>query len=329
MVKFKKVFLGKSELALMYHDQTEQGKLSDIHEYKGATKNRLVFSIVITAVVMVIEVFGSIFTDSLALASDAGHMFTHLFALIISLTAIIISAKKPCHHRTYGYFRAEILAALFNSLFLFGVTAYILYQGIERLLNPQPVLGFEMFLVALAGLAANGISILLLHNSVKNDLNVKGAFVHMFADTVSSVAIIIGAVIVSFTGWYIIDPLLGIGISALIFVWAFGLMRDAVNVLMETAPKGINRDIVTAAIKQVLPEVAEVYNMHIWEITSGMYALTVHIDAEITNTENITEIISKLNKLLKEKFGIEYTTIELKPKKTQPAVAFAKQANTA
>jgi cobalt-zinc-cadmium efflux system protein len=299
---------------MKHNHRPKVDSLSDIHEYKNVTKNRLVLSMIITASVMVIEVIGSILTGSLALGSDAGHMFTHLFALAISFAAIIISCKEPCHHRTYGYYRAEILAALFNSIFLFGVTAYIFFQGIERLLNPQPVLGFEMFLVALAGLAANGISILILRNSARNDLNVRGAFLHMFADTASSVLIIIGAIVVSLTGWYIIDPLLGIGISILIFVWAFGLMRDSINVLMETSPKGINSDVVIAEIKKNVPEVTSIGDMHIWEITSGMYSLTAHIEANITSSDNVSEIIHRINKLLNDKFGIEHTTLQLESK---------------
>ena len=299
---------------MKHNHRPKVDSLSDIHEYKNVTKKRLVLSMIITASVMVIEVIGSILTGSLALGSDAGHMFTHLFALSISFTAIIISCKEPCHHRTYGYYRAEILAALFNSIFLFGVTAYIFFQGIERLLNPQPVLGFEMFLVALAGLAANGISILILRNSSRNDLNVRGAFLHMFADMASSVLIIIGAIVVSLSGWYIIDPLLGIGISILIFVWAFGLMRDSINVLMETSPKGINSDVVTAEIKKNVPEVTSISDMHIWEITSGMYSLTAHIGAKITRSGNVDEIILKINKILNDKFGIEHTTIQMESK---------------
>jgi len=266
---------------------------------------------------MVIEVVGSILSGSLALISDAGHMFTHLFALIISFAAIIISCRAPCHHRTFGYYRAEILAALFNSIFLFGVTAYIFFQGIERLLNPQPVLGFEMFLVALAGLAANGFSILILRKSVRNDLNVKGAFLHMFADAASSVFIIIGAIVVSLTGWYIIDPLLGIGISVLIFIWAFGLMRDSINVLMETSPKGINANVVTEEIKKNIPEVSAINDMHIWEITSGMYSLTAHIEATIHSSSDVSEIIKRINKILNDKFGIEHTTIQIEPKNAE------------
>jgi cobalt-zinc-cadmium efflux system protein len=260
---------------------------------------------------MVVEVIGSIFTGSLALGSDAGHMFTHLFALAISFIALAIASKEPCHHRTYGFYRAEILAALFNSIFLFGVTAYIFYQGIERLLHPQPVLGFEMLLVALLGLVANGLSILILRGSVKSNLNIKSAFLHMFADTVSSVAIIIGAVIVSLTNWYFIDPLLGIGISILIFVWAWGLLKDSVNVLLETAPKGMDIDTVGSKLKEKIPEITQITDMHIWEITSGMYTLTAHIEANLTNYRKTNQLIDKINKILHEEYGIEHTTIQI------------------
>lgn len=301
----------------MKHDhQPKQDSLSSIHEYKSVAKNRLLLSMIITGAVMIIELIGGILTGSLALGSDASHMFTHLFALIISYAAIVIACKQPCHHRTFGFYRAEIIAALFNSIFLFGVTAYILYEGVERLLNPQPVLGFEMLLVALSGLVANGLSIVILRNSVKSDLNVRGAFLHMFADTASSVAIIIGAIIVSVTDWYIIDPLLGIGISIIIFVWAWGLLRDSVNILLETAPKGMDTEQVILELKKNIPEILQVTDIHLWEITSGMYSLTAHIEIE-ANTQENREILDKINKVLVEKYGIEHTTIQLEKVQTK------------
>lgn len=300
---------------MKHSHRPKQDSISNIHEYRSVAKNKLALSMAITGSVMVIEVIGSILTGSLALGSDAGHMFTHLFALAISFVAIVIACKEPCHHRTYGFYRAEILAALFNSIFLFGVTAYIFYQGVERLLNPQPVLGFEMLLVALLGLIANGLSILILRGSVRSNLNIKGAFLHMFADTASSIVIIIGAVIVSVTNWYIIDPLLGIGISILIFVWAWSLLRDSVNVLLETAPKGMDIDTVGSELKKNIPEIIQITDMHIWEITSGMYSLTAHIEVDSTNYENIGQILDKINKLLDEKYGIEHTTIQLGPRR--------------
>ncbi len=298
---------------MKHSHRPKQDSISNIHEYRSVAKNKLALSMAITGSVMVVEVVGSILTGSLALGSDAGHMFTHLFALAISFVAIVIACKEPCHHRTYGFYRAEILAALFNSIFLFGVTAYIFYQGVERLLHPQPVLGFEMLLVALLGLAANGLSILILRGSVRSDLNVKSAFLHMFADTVSSVVIIVGAVIVSLTNWYFIDPLLGIGISILIFVWAWSLLKDSINVLLETAPKGMDIDTVGSELKKGIPEITQINDMHIWEITSGMYSLTAHIEVDSANYEKTMQILEKINKLLDEKYGIEHTTIQLEP----------------
>jgi cobalt-zinc-cadmium efflux system protein len=135
----------------------------------------------------------------------------------------------------------------------------------------------------------------------------------MFADTASSVVIIIGAVIVSLTNWYIIDPLLGIGISILIFVWAWSLLRDSVNVLLETAPKGMDIDTVSSKLKEKIPEITQITDMHIWEITSGMYSLTAHIEADLTNYENTNQLIDKINKILDEEYGIEHTTIQIEP----------------
>ena len=295
----------------MTHSHAPQHKhesLSEIDEFKHVTKNRLVLSMVVTAVVMVAEVVGSILTGSLALGSDAGHMFTHLFALAISFAAIVIAAKEPCHHRTYGFYRAEILAALFNSIFLFGVTAFIFYEGVMRLLNPQPVMGFEMLLVALLGLAANGLSIIILRGSAKNDLNVKGAFLHMFADAASSVAIIIGAVVVTYTNWYILDPLIGIGISIVIFVWAWSLLKDSVNVLLETAPKGMDTEDVGNELKKNIPAIVGISDLHLWEITSGMYSFTAHI--QVKGGDN-KQILSDINRILEEKYGITHTTIQI------------------
>jgi cobalt-zinc-cadmium efflux system protein len=298
-------------MATKHSHKPKQDSISDLHEYRNVQRKKLVLTMLITGTVMVLEAVGGVLTGSLALLSDAGHMFTHLFAFAISFTAIIIACKEPCHHRTYGFYRVEILAALFNSLFLFAVTALILFQGIQRLLHPQPVIGFEMLLVAIAGLAANGLSILILRKSVKNDLNIKGAFLHMFADTISSVAIVVGGIIVVFTNFYIIDPLMGIGISILIFVWAWGLFKDSVNVLLETAPKGMHIDYVSAELKKNIPEIIEIDDMHIWEITSNMYSFTAHIRISEMDQGKSNDILNRINEFLDEKYAIEHTTIQI------------------
>jgi cobalt-zinc-cadmium efflux system protein len=295
---------------MKHSHQPKHDTISNIHEYRNVAKNRLALAMTVTGSVMAVEFIGSLITGSLALGSDAGHMFTHLFALSISLMAIIIASRAPTHNRTYGFYRVEILAALINSLFLFAVTGIIFYEGVLRLLYPQPVLGLEMLVVAVIGLVANGLSILILRNSVRSDLNIRSAFLHMFADTVSSVIIIVGAVIVSLTQWYFVDPLLGIGISILILIWAWQLFRDSVNVLLETVPKGMSVGEITAQLKTQVPEIKEVTDMHIWEITSGMYSFTAHIKIKALDYCTAGQLLEKVNKFLDEKHGIQHTTVQ-------------------
>ncbi|HTY75575.1 MAG TPA: cation diffusion facilitator family transporter [Candidatus Nanoarchaeia archaeon] len=295
---------------MKHSHKPKRDSISNMHEYQSVTKKRLALSMVIIGSVMILEIVGSFLSHSLALASEAAHMSTHLFALAVSLVAVAVACKEPCHHRTYGFYRAEVLAALFNGLFLFGVTAYIFFQGIERLLHPQVVNGFEMLIVALFGLVANGLSILILRNNVRSDLNIRSVFIHMFADLGSSVVIIIGAIIVSSTNLYVIDPLLSIGISIVIFVWAWGLLKDSVNILLETAPKGMNVDIISAELQKEIPEITHVTDMHIWEITSGLYSFTAHLQTNVTDSEKLRELLERIDKLLDEKHGIEHSTVQ-------------------
>lgn len=284
--------------------------MDEICEYKGTEKNKLAISMIVTSTVMIIEFIGGILSNSLALLSDAGHMLTHFFALLISYTAIIIASKKACHHRTYGLYRAEIIAAFFNSLFLFGVTAYIFYEGILRLIQPQRILVSEMLFIAIIGLVANFITIVILRKSVVSDINIKGAYIHMIGDTGSSIAIIIGAIILMFTNWYYIDPILAIGIACIISVWAGKLFKDSINILLETAPKGMNSDIVSAKLKEKIPEIRDIYDMHIWVITSNMYAFTANIALIDAEYEKSREILLKIKEILNEEFGIMHSTIE-------------------
>jgi cobalt-zinc-cadmium efflux system protein len=264
----------------------------------------------ITGSVMIVEVIGGILTRSLALLSDAGHMFTHFFALGVSFAAIRIACTAPCHHRTFGFYRAEVLAALFNSLFLFAVTAYILYEGVKRLAHPEPVLGLQMLVVAVIGLAVNVASVLILRGSARDDLNIKGAFLHVMADTVSSIVIIVGAIVIYFSGWNVIDPLLAIGISAVIAVWAWGLLKDSINILLEVAPRGSTADDVSAELRKAIPEIREIHDMHIWVITSNMYSLTAHITLDPAAAAEARGILERINRILDEKYDIEHTTIQ-------------------
>ncbi len=280
-------------------------------EYRGVEKKKLKLAMAITGGTMIVEAVGGIVTNSLALLSDAGHMFTHLFALGVSLAAILIASKDPCHHRTYGLFRAEILAALFNSVFLFAVTGVIFYEGAKRLIEPQPVRTLAMFFVAMLGLVVNILCLFILRGSHRDDLNVKGAFLHMVADTASSVAVVSGAVVLYFTNWSPIDPLLSIGISLAILAWAYRLFKDSVSILMESAPKGINIDDVGATLKKEVPEIQDIYDMHIWVITSNMYSLTAHISIEEASRHRSGQVVRRINQVLNETYRIGHTTIQV------------------
>ena len=283
-----------------------------VHEYRAVEKKKLVQAISVTVIVMLAEIFGGFLTNSMALLSDAGHMFTHSFALFISLGAILFATKGECHHRTFGFYRIEILAALFNSLFLFGVTAWIVYESFHRILNPEPVLSLQMLGFAIVGLIANVISAMLLHGTSKDDLNVRSAFLHMLADTLSSVFIIIGAVVIYFTGWSVIDPILSIGIAIVIFGWGWQLFKDSIKILLEFAPKGMDAEQIMGFLKEEVSEIEEITDLHIWTITSNMYSMTAHVKLKNNvNSVDAKRIVAQMKQLVDEEYQIEHVTIEV------------------
>ena len=293
------------------HRPKQTSVVEELFEYRLVEKKKLKLTMAITGAMMVVEVIGGLLTNSLALISDAGHMFTHFFALAISLGAILCANRRSCHHRTFGFYRIEILAALFNSLFLFGITIWILTEGIKRIIHPAPVLGLQMFVIAIIGLVVNLICALILRGTSKSDLNVKGAFFHMLADTLSSVVIVIGAVIIYFTGWNIIDSVLSMGIALVILIWGWGLFKDSVNILLETAPKGLTTAEVSEVLRKEIPAIEDISDLHVWVITSNMYSMTAHIKLkEQPERENIKKILNKIKQIVDKQFDIEHTTIE-------------------
>ena len=225
---------------------------------------------------MIVEVVGGFLTHSIALISDAGHMFTHCFALGISLAAIMIARKPLCHHRTFGLYRAEIVAAFVNGLFLLFVVAIITYEAILRIIHPEEVLSLRMLMIAFIGLVVNLVSIGILHGSHKQDMNVRSVFYHMVADAASSVGIVVAAVIIFITGWNIIDPLVSLGISAVIIYCASfdhycGLVFSAHVLLHEAQENSLNQDNLIERINRYLTDQYRVIEFTI-QITSGQVA---------------------------------------------------------
>lgn len=295
------------------HDHHHSPFTEHLFEYRSLAWKKLVLSLAITGIVMIVELVGGLFTRSIALVSDAGHMFTHAFAIAISLVAIVIARKPPCHHRTFGLYRAEILAALINGLFLLLIVVIILHEAIGRILHPEEVLSMSMLFIGLVGLITNIVSIVILQGVHRSDLNVKGVFYHMVGDAVSSVGIVLGAVIIHWTGWNMIDPLISIGISAIILYWAWGILKESATILLEMAPRGMNVDTIAADLKKTFPEIKNLSSVHIWMITADMLVFSAHIlfDESVKVCPDHDRIIAQINEYLKKKYRIIESTIQI------------------
>ena len=263
---------------------------------------------------MVVEIIGGFITNSIALLSDAGHMFTHAFAIGISLLANFIVRKPPCHHKTFGLYRAEVLAAFINGLFLLPIVGIIVFESVVRFLNPQDVGGLYMLIVAFIGLSVNITSILILQGSQNTSLNVKSVFYHMIADAASSIGIVIAAFIIISTGIVILDPIVSLGISLVIIYWAYGILKDSTRILLEMAPKGMNIDTITEDLKAKFPEINQIYDVHLWTIIPDMLIYSAHIklNNELVKIEQ-EEFTVKINEYLNAKYNIVESIIQIMP----------------
>ncbi|MFX1393612.1 MAG: cation diffusion facilitator family transporter [Promethearchaeota archaeon] len=283
-----------------------------LFQYRTVAKKRLIISLIITVSVMIIEIIGGIITNSIALISDAGHMFTHAFAIAIGLCAIIIARKPPCHHKTYGMYRAEVLAAFINGLFLIPIVGLIIYESILRILYPQEINSFYMIMIAIIGLATNLTSILILQGSHKADINIKGVFYHMIGDAASSIGIVIASIIIYLTGWTIVDPIVSFGIAILILFWAWGILKDSTRILLEMAPKGLNIDTINRELKTNFQEINEIFNAHLWTIIPNMLIFSAYVVLhDNVNMNNTEKLISKINEFLNNKYNIVESTIQI------------------
>lgn len=249
-------------------------------------------------------------SGSLALMSDAGHMFTDSLALLLSLMAVRIALRPASAENTYGYMRTEILAALANGTTLIVLCFVILYEAIQRIMDPAPIEGPLMLVVAIAGFGANAAGIYLLHDRSADSLNVRGAFLHMMGDLLSSAAVIVGALLIMFFDFRIADPILSILIAAIIAYGAWKLMRQSVSILLESTPAHLELEDVRKGLLGV-ESVKEVHDLHIWTLTSGMYALSAHVVVEDVLVSECAKITEQCEQILKERFSITHTTIQI------------------
>lgn len=257
---------------------------------------------------MVAELVGGWLSGSLALLADAGHMLTDVLALLVAFTAVVLSNRPADDRRTYGYRRLEILAALLNGVALVALSGTILYEATHRWMEPRVIHVPIMGGVAVVGLGANLVSLMLLRGGREN-LNVRGAFLHVLGDTLSSVGVLAGAGIIAWTGWQRIDPLLSVAIALIIIASSVALLREVVDVLLESAPRGLDTERVRACIANV-DGVLAIHDLHIWSITTGLPALSAHVVVEARPTDPYA-VLHAVQTRLADDFSIRHATLQI------------------
>jgi cobalt-zinc-cadmium efflux system protein len=276
------------------------------HETVGDYRKSMKIALIITVVFLFVEIAGGLLSGSLALLSDAGHMFSDVFSLLLSLGAMTLALQLPTKERTYGYHRGEIFAAFINSLLLIGVSAGILWEANQRTINPAPVQGGLMLMVACIGLGANLWVIFLLHGS--HNLNVRSAFLHVVGDTISSVAVIVAAVWITLTGQVMIDPVLSAFIAILIVISAVRILRETIMILLQFTPQSVDFDAVVADMTTV-SGVEGVHHVHLWSLCSDINVLDAHVYSCERDVEKIEQMKQEIKERLK-KYRILHTTLE-------------------
>jgi cobalt-zinc-cadmium efflux system protein len=282
--------------------------IAALNDSRARSRRALAVAVTITSVVLVAEVVGGILTNSLALLSDAGHMASDLGALGLSLAAVWLASRPASTRRTYGFHRAEVLAALINSLALMGIAGYVFWEASQRIGDPPEVNSGPMLAIATLGLTANVASAAVLSRHAGSGLNLRAAFLHVIGDAAASVGVIVAGVIMLTTNWFTADPLISVFIGALILVGAFRLTWETTQVLLETTPPGLS----TTDIQHAMLEsrgVLGIHDLHVWTVTSGFVSLSAH--AETDQGIDQHDILVDLRLLLARRFGIEHATIQL------------------
>ena len=288
----------------------------DGHEHSHQThlQKKFKFAVAITFCVFLGELIGGIWSGSLALLSDAAHVMSDVFSLLISWLAIYLSTRPATSSRTYGYHRAEVFAAFVNGVSLIGISGWIFYEAYQRYMSPTEIKVTGMFVVACLGLVGNLLILWKLHGGSNNEwhgnLNVRSAMLHVIGDTLSSVAVVVGGAIIFWTGWYPIDALLSFLIGGIILFGAVNVTREAVHILLENSPRNADAHTVATHLRD-LDAVKDVHDMHIWSLCSNYCALSAHVVVDENTTLAPDRILEQINAELQTHFGISHTTLQL------------------
>jgi cobalt-zinc-cadmium efflux system protein len=279
-----------------------------VHSAAGASRDRLLAVFGLTIAILVVEIVGGLLANSLALLADAGHVFTDVVGIGLALGAIWIGGRPASGGRTFGHLRLEILAAVANAVLLFGVAAFVLFEAWQRLASPPDVASGLMLAVALVGLAGNGVSLYLLRDAQLRSLNMRGAYLEVLGDSAGSGAVVVAALVIALTGWAVADAVASAVIGLLILPRTWGLLREAVDVLLEASPKGVSLDDVRTHILEA-PGVGDVHDLHAWTITSGMNVVSAHV--VLDEGADPPAVLDHLCRCLSGDFDIEHSTFQL------------------
>ena len=293
-----------------HHHHGHSHSHNHFEETREGNKKGLIIALLITTGIMFLEFFGGLITNSLALLSDSGHMLSDASALFLSLVAMWFALRPPSPNKSYGYYRFEILAALFNGVTLFVIAGFIVWEAYGRFFEPPTIASGTMMLIASIGLFANLISAwsLMRKGDVKNNVNLRSAYLHVLGDALGSVGAIAAGILMLLFDWYIADPIISVLVALLILKSAWGVIKHSVHILMEGTPLTINQEEVKAALKEI-DGVIDVHDLHIWTITSGLDSLSCHILIE--DHKNSQEILQEAINKIKDTFKIEHTTIQI------------------
>ena len=284
-------------------------KDGDKHDHTaGANSRQLMIALGLTGTFLVAEIAGGLYFNSLALLSDAAHMFTDAAALGIALIAIRVGQKAADDKRTFGYRRFEILAAAFNAVLLFLVAGYVLYEGIKRIFDPEPVGSMGMLAVASVGLVVNLIAMRVLAAGKDKSLNIKGAYLEVWADMLGSLGVIVAAIVITLTDWRWIDPIVAIGIGLWVLPRTWILLRDTTHILLEGAPRGVVLAEVRGAI-EAIDGVDSLHDLHVWVSGADQPSCTVHVVLE-TGAKG-GPVRQAVAALLEERFAIHHSTVQI------------------
>lgn len=274
----------------------------------GAGVRRLVIVLAMVLGFMVVEIVGGLLTNSLALLADAGHMFTDAAGVGLALLAIQFARRPATSEKSFGYYRLEIFAAVVNAVILFGVAGYILYEAIQRFADPPEVIGLPMLGVAAVGLVINVISMRLLQAGAQNSINLRGAYLEVLGDLLGSVAVIFAGVVIILTGWAPIDPIASVVIAGLILPRTWSLLREAVDVLLQATPKGVDLDEVRRHLLRA-EDVDDIHDLHAWTLTSGINVVSAHV--VMRRGADPAKVLDEVCACLTDDFDMEHSTIQL------------------